>query len=139
MSGHTDPCWTVEKQTSAAAAHVVITLGRPTSAEARDALLTRGVVATMSALVESAHVGRPVIVDVRPTGGTDPGIEAYLEAVRGLVQSFLLEVDKPVDPVNIVVTTADQDLERHRTVEYLSSADGKFSCGATYDLREGTS
>jgi hypothetical protein len=139
MSDHNGSCWTVDRETGSAATQVVISLRRPESVDVRDDLLTRGVVAAMTALVDSSRAARPIVVDLRPGVGTDTGIEAYVEAVRGLVQSIVLEAETPVAPVNIVVTTADQARERRRTVEYLSSANGGFSCGATYDLREAVS
>jgi hypothetical protein len=65
-----------------------------------------------------------------------PAVEAFCEAVRGLIQSLVLESESPVRPVNLVVTAPEQQRERQQTFAFLSSEDGRFSCGARFDLRE---
>ncbi|WP_157970826.1 hypothetical protein [Nakamurella deserti] len=119
---------------------VTVTL-RPSAAPAdRDALLSAGIVDLVAAMVAAATGTDPVVVDLRCLEGGDArAVEAYVAAARGLVQSFVLERSAPSGPVNLVVSAADQDADRHATLSYLGSSDGGFSWGACYDLREDAS
>ena len=137
--------WTVTTGTGAPA-RVVVTVslsdGRADPAAARDALLADGIVDVVAALVRTATGSTPVAVDLRCDADGPAAVravEAYVAAVRGLVQSFVLERSAPAGPVNLVVSTPGQDTERDVTWRYLGSADGGFSWGACYDLREETS
>ncbi len=142
-TGMTAP-WTVATETGAPT-RIVVTVqladaGTDTAA-ARDALLSDGIVDLVAALVRTATGSTAVAVDLRcDTDGPEAvrAVEAFVAAVRGLVQSFVLERSAPAGPVNLVVSTSGQDGERDVTWRYLGSADGGFSWGACYDLREET-
>lgn len=116
-----------------------VDLGQATATTERDALLSDGIVELVDELVAAAAGPDPVVVDIRCPGG-DPAslraVEAYLAAARGLVQSFVLERVAPAGPVNLVISDTGQIADREATWDYLGSADGGFSWGACYDLRE---
>ena len=93
----------------------------------------------VSHLVRATEDASTVVVDVRVGDGKDghPALEAFVEAARGLVQSYVLESRQGIGPLNVVVSSARQDGDRQLTFDYLAGETGSFSWGATYDLREG--
>ncbi|MFB2585886.1 hypothetical protein [Herbiconiux liukaitaii] len=109
-------------------------------ADGRDRLLTEGVFEVIEFLTGAARTapeGAAVVsLVVTASPASAPTTEAYIEAVRGLVQSFTLERDPSTPAVNIVVSGPGQEQDRAATLAYLSSVDGRFSRGTTYDLRE---
>jgi hypothetical protein len=115
-------------------------LGEVAGTEERDLLLTEGVFEVIRFLVEAARTapeGAAVVsLVVTASPASAPTTEAFVEAVRGLVQSFTLERDPSTPAVNIVVSGPGQEADRSATLEYLSGVDGRFSRGTTYDLRE---
>jgi hypothetical protein len=130
--------WTLQRTTEGELARITVTVPELSAPPERDELLTSGVVEVMAHLVEGYADAPAVVVDlqVSATRSSAPAVEAFAEAIRGLIQSLVLESDPPVRPVNLVVTTPDQHSEREQTVAFLSSDDGRFSCGARFDLRE---
>jgi hypothetical protein len=130
--------WTLRRTTEGEMARIVVAVPELSGPRERDDLLTSGVVEVMTHLVEAYADAPAVVVDLQvpATLSSAPVVEAFSEAVRGLIQSLVLESKPPVRPVNLVVTTPDQQNEREQTVTFLSSADGRFSCGARFDLRE---
>jgi hypothetical protein len=130
--------WTVQRTPEGELARITVTVPEVSTTQERDELLTGGVVDVMSHLVKAYSDAPAIMVDLQvpASRSSAPAVEAFSEAVRGLIQSLVLESERPVRPVNIVVTTPDQQRERQRTLAFLSSADGRFSCGARFDLRE---
>lgn len=119
---------------------IVIDAGEPVTAEQRAAQLTDRVWEVIEALNAAvARADEAVVVDVRTPGARGdaawPNVQAFVEAVRGLVQSLTLELPSPAPAINIVVSSPAQESARGGTVEYLFSDDGRFSRGTTYDLR----
>lgn len=119
---------------------IVVRSGRPASSDDRAAQLTDRVFEVIEAL--NGAVGRSdasIVVDFRMEAakGTSawPNALAFLQAVRGLVQSLTLELVHPAPAVNVVVSSDAEAEDRDRTIGYLHSADGQFARGATYDLR----
>jgi hypothetical protein len=111
-----------------------------TKAVDRDILLTEAVFAVTRFLVEcSALKDGRAVVDLRlpdaPLGESLPGAYAFMEAVRGLVQSMTLETGPHAAASNVLVSTESQCQAREATLAYLTSEGGGFSRGATYDLR----
>ncbi|TPW72932.1 hypothetical protein [Schumannella sp. 10F1B-5-1] len=110
--------------------------------EDRDALLTDGVFAVLEHInAATAEVPRGrSILDVRLADDLDsahlPGTEAFVEAVRGLMQAHTLESGPEAPALTLLVSTEGQADARERTVAYLTGDHGDFSRGATYDLRE---
>lgn len=136
------PCYAVSIDTTASGLRLVtVRLDGPRESTARDELLTQGVVDLVSHLVRATEdASSAVVVDVRLGEGHDgdPSLEAFVEAARGLVQSYVLESQLRIGPANVVVSTASQDDDRQLTFDYLAGETGSFSRGATYDLREVT-
>lgn len=133
--------WTVTTTPGSPVLVTVAVTPSPTAAD-RDALLSDGIVDLVGALVAAATGADPVVVDIRcqiDDPGSSRAVEAYIDAARGLVQSFVLERTGPVGPVNLVVSVPNQDADRDATFTYLGSPDGRFSWGAGYDLREDAS
>ena len=122
-------------------AHGVVTVTRASAPHDRNTLLTEGVFAVIEFLVastDSAHRGRAV-VDIQlpeqlPLDAL-PGAYAFIEAVRGLIQSHTLETPPESPATNLIVSTAAQSEARQQTLHYLASPNGGFSRGALYDLR----
>jgi hypothetical protein len=110
------------------------------SAEQRDALLTETVFAVIEYLAQAdARKDEVAVVDVRlqdtvPDAAL-PAVLAFVEAARGIVQAFVLETALTGPTTNVLVTSEGQTAARERTLDYLFSADGRYSRGATYDLR----
>jgi hypothetical protein len=105
----------------------------------RARLLTEGVFEVIEFLNRSgAGAAEAVVVHLIDESGpaSAPSTEAFIEAVRGLVQSATLERESSTPATNIVVTRRDQEEERTQTDAYLAGPDGRFSRGTTYDLRE---
>jgi hypothetical protein len=120
---------------------VTVQLADPGDADGRDHLLTEGVVDLVRHLVEATEDGTaPAAVDLRveEADSRRPVVEAFVEAARGLVQSYVLENQQAIGPVNVVVSHATQEGDRQVTWSYLAAETGSFSRGATYDLREAT-
>ena len=142
MQTDAPPCYAVSTDTTASGLRLVtVQLDGPRESTARDELLTQGVVDLVSHLVHATtDASSPVVVDVRLGEGHDgdPSLEAFVEAARGLVQSYVLESQQGIGPVNVVVSAASQHDDRQLTFDYLAGATGSFSRGATYDLREVT-
>ena len=65
--------------------------------------------------------------------GSNTGINATIEACRGFAQSVALEVQ--TSRCSMMVTTADQELERSSTALLFHGPNGGFIAGATFDLR----
>jgi hypothetical protein len=130
--------WTLRRTTEGDLARITVVVSRASTAADRDELLTGGVVEVMALLVAASTDAAAAVVDLQvPEERTSaPAVEAFCEAVRGLVQSLVLESEQPVRPVNLVVTTPEQQTERQQTFTFLASEDGRFSCGARFDLRE---
>jgi hypothetical protein len=130
--------WTLHRTAEGRLARITVTVSRSSTAADRDELLTAGVVEVMAHLVAASTDAPAVVVDLQVPAapGSAPAVEAFAEAVRGLVQSLVLESTPPVRPVNLVVSTPDQHDERQQTLAFLASDDGGFSCGARFDLRE---
>lgn len=130
--------WTVQRTPEGELARITVTVPEVSTTQERDELLTGGVVDLMSHLVKAYSDAPAIMVDLQvpASRSSAPAVEAFSEAVRGLIQSLVLESERPVRPVNIVLTTPDQQRERQRTLAFLASADGRFSCGARFDLRE---
>jgi hypothetical protein len=141
MQTDAPPCYTVSTQTAASGLRLLtVQLEGPGASADRDDLLTHGVVDLVSHLVRSTEdASTVVVVDVRVGDGHDgdPALEAFVEAARGLVQSYVLESQQGIGPLNVVVSSARQDGDRQLTFDYLAGDTGSFSRGATYDLREG--
>ena len=143
MQPDAPPCYAVSTDTTASGLRLVtVQLDGPRESTARDELLTQGVVDLVSHLVRATTdaASAAVVVDVRLGEGHDgdPSLEAFVEAARGLVQSYVLESQQGIGPANVVVSTASQDDDRQLTFDYLAGGTGSFSRGATYDLREVT-
>lgn len=108
----------------------------------RDALLTDGVFAVIEHLARTSQQaeGGCSVIDLRipddVAADSLAGTEAFVEAVRGLVQSLTLETPPQSPACNIVVSSEGQSASRDRTIHYLISPHGDFSRGSTYDLRE---
>lgn len=123
-------------------AHAVVRPLRAADPGDRDVLLTDGVFAVIEHLARSTREagGGRSVVDVRVPDEVPPnalaGTEAFVEAVRGLVQSLTLETTPQSPACNIVVSAERQSASRDRTVQYLVGPHGDFSRGSTYDLRE---
>ena len=119
-------------------ARISAVVSRSSTTADRDELLTRGLVDVMAQLVAASADAPAVVVDLQVSAARSsaPTVEAFVEAIRGLIQSLVLESAPPVRPVNLLVTTPDQQRERDQTIAMLASDDGRFSCGARYDLRE---
>lgn len=136
------PCYTVSDETTGSGLRLVtVQLEGPCEAADRDDLLTRGVVDLVAHLVRATgEASSAACIDVRVGEGHDgdPSFEAFVQAVRGLVQSYVLEMQQGIGPVNVVVSGPRQDDDRQLTWEYLAGDAGSFSRGATYDLREVT-
>jgi hypothetical protein len=127
--------WTISSQDDGSLAIIVISLHRAESADERDALLGAGIVATVE---ELAAIGdRRTIVDVRTSDavGSERAWEGFIQAARGLVQSLALERGSAAGPINLMISSTDQEDDRRGTVAYLGSDNGDFSWGACYDLR----
>ncbi|WP_448620292.1 hypothetical protein [Geodermatophilus sp. URMC 65] len=143
MQTSATPCYAVSDDTTGAGLRLVtVQLEPPREPVDRDHLMTQGVVDVVSHLVRATEgTPAPVVVDLRFGDGHDgvPPLEGFVEATRGLVQSYVLERRQDIGPVNVVVSRADQDHDRQITWDYLAGATGSFSRGATYDLREVTS
>ena len=143
MQTDVTPCYAVSDDTTGARLRLVtVQLEPPREPADRDHLMTQGVVDVVSHLVQATEdTSRPVVVDLRFGDGHDgvPPLEGFVEAARGLVQSYVLERQQGIGPVNVVVSRASQDHDRQLTWDYLAGATGSFSRGATYDLREVTS
>lgn len=131
--------WAIHTEADGGLTRVVISLAAATTSASRDQLLGAGVIATVAALVAVTSGGERAVIDIR-TGhlesGSDRAWEAFIEAVRGLVQSLVLESGSGSRPVNVVISTVDQEDDRRSSWRYLGSDEGTFSYGATYDLRE---
>ena len=140
MGTDAPPCYGISTETTGSGLRLVtVLLEAPRDATERDQLLTQGVVDLVSSLVEATQDGStPVVVDLRLAVGHDPAppLEAFVEAARGLVQSYVLESQQGIGPLNVVVSRAGQDDDRRLTWDYLAGGTGSFSRGATYDLRE---
>jgi hypothetical protein len=139
MQTDAPPCYSVATDTIASGLRLVtVQLDGPRNPAARDDLLTQGVVDLVSHLVRATEDASTVVVDVRVGDGKDgdPALEAFVEAARGLVQSYVLESQQAIGPLNVVVSSARQDGDRQLTFDYLAGETGSFSRGATYDLRE---
>lgn len=130
--------WTLRRTTEGELTRITVVVSRASTTGDRDELLTSGIVEVMAHLVAASTDAPAVVVDLQvPVARSSaPAVEAFCEAVRGLIQSLVLESDSPVRPVNLVVTAPDQQRERQQTFALLSSEDGRFSCGARFDLRE---
>lgn len=121
---------------------LTVVLAEVQTAQDEEALLTRGIHEVVRFLVESAHSGPDgsAVIDLRTSEtlsvSSAPACYAYIEAVRGLLQSHTLERGAAAPATNLVVSSADQAEARERTLQYLGSPGGGFSRGATYDLRE---
>ena len=143
MQTDATPCYVVSDDTTAAGLRLVtVQLEAPQKSADRDHLLTHGVVDLVEHLVRATEdTPGAVVVDLRFGDGHGgvPALEGFVEAARGLVQSYVLESRLGIGPVNVVVSDADQDNDRQLTWDYLAGATGSFSRGATYDLREVTS
>lgn len=132
---------TVESTTDASGTTLLrVTSGTPKTRASRAEQLTTQVFEIITRLNQGVERGdRTIVVDFRvePKLGDAAGVtaNAYLEAVRGLVQSLTLELTEPAPAINIVVSDDLEPSGRDRTIEYLSSEDGRFSRGTTYDLR----
>jgi hypothetical protein len=141
MQTETPPCYGISTETAGGLRLVSVRLEPPSDAADRDHLLTQGVVDLVRHLVDATIDGSsPVAVDIRLGDGRDtaPSMEAFVEAARGLVQSYVLESQQGIGPLNVVVSRSSQDDDRRLTWSYLSGGTGSFSRGATYDLREVT-
>lgn len=107
-------------------------------AAALETSLKDGVADLNRTIVEATEsAGLRVVVDLR--AGTDmvPGAaELLAEAVRGMIQAYTLESASTIQPVNLVLTTADQAADRMTTWDFLDDKDGGMARGATFDLRE---
>jgi hypothetical protein len=136
--GTTATPWSLRRTAAGELARVAVVVTRASTTADRDELLTSGIVEVMAHLVAASTDAPAVAVDLQvPAGRSDaPAVEAFIEAVRGLVQSLVLESAAPVRPVNLVVSTPEQHRELERTLAFLASDDGRFSCGARFDLRE---
>ena len=96
--------WTIATE-AGPPVRVVVTVDPTGTAADRDALLSGGIVDLVAALVAAATGSTPVAVDLRCADGASPrATDAYVAAVRGLVQSFVLERTAPAGPVNVVVS-----------------------------------
>ncbi len=139
MQTEATPCYAVSDETTGSGLRLVtVHLAGPCEPADRDDLLTHGVVDLVAHLVGATEDGSsPVVVDVRVADGQDgvPALEAFVEAARGLAQSYVLENRQEIGPVNVVVSSGSQDDDRESTWDYLAGAAGSFSRGATYDLR----
>ena len=130
--------WVLHRTAEGRLARITVTVSRAAAPADRDDLLTGGIVDVVAHLVAASTDAPAVVVDLQVPAAPDsaPAVEAFAEAVRGLVQSLVLESAPPVRPVNLVVSTPDQHDERQQTLAFLASDDGGFSCGARFDLRE---
>jgi hypothetical protein len=130
--------WTLRRTAEGELARITVVVSPSSTTADRDELLTSGVVEVMAHLVAASADASSVVVDLQlpAARSSAPTMEAFSEAVRGLIQSLVLESDPPVRPVNLVVTTPEQEREREQTLAFLASDDGRFSCGARFDLRE---
>ena len=116
-----------------------VQLEEPGAPAGRDDLLTQGVVDLVSHLVRATQGDAcAVVVDVQISDAHDgdPSLEAFVEAARGLVQSYVLESQQGIGPVNVVVSRTSQEGDRQLTLNFLAGTTGSFARGATYDLRE---
>jgi hypothetical protein len=102
-----------------------------------DDYLTSGVKLLSQDLVDTPD--RRVAVDLRLPDApqiADMGrYEAMVELARGLVQGYVAEAGSDIAPVNVVVSTEDQEADRETTWRFLSDPDGGLARGATLDLR----
>jgi hypothetical protein len=128
----------LRRTTEGELARIGVVVSRSSTTADRDELLTSGLVEVMAHLVTASADAPAVVVDLQvpEAPSSAPTMEAFVEAVRGLIQSLVLESAPPVRPVNLLVTTPDQQRERDQTIAFLASDDGRFSCGARFDLRE---
>lgn len=129
-------------QTESGHSRLLVVLSDVPSVQEEEALLTRGIHDVAQFLVKSAGNGpdRSTIIDLRTSNTfsppSAPACFAYIEAVRGLLQSHTLERGPAAPPANLVISSYGQHQARERTTQYLESPGGSFSRGATYDLRE---
>jgi hypothetical protein len=139
MQTDATPCYAVSDDTTGTGLRLVtVQLAAPREPADRDHLMTQWVVDLVAHLVRATEdVSGPVAVDMRFGDGHVgvPALEGFVEAARGLVQSYVLESQQGIGPVNVVVSRADQDHDRQLTWDYLAGETGSFSRGATYDLR----
>jgi hypothetical protein len=102
-----------------------------------DSLFTTGVELLSQDLVNAAD--RRVAVDIRlPDAPSAPDVarhEAVVELVRGLVQGYVAESGRTIEPVNVVVSTESQAVDREATWRFLGDQDGGLARGATLDIR----
>lgn len=117
----------------------VITVATAEFSAPRATLLTESLFSVIEAVNASVSRGDArTIVDLqlpRTRGEGWWNTWAFVQAVRGIIQSVTLELWKDAPAINLVISEVDQQAPRKRTLAYLSSADGGFSRGATYDLR----
>lgn len=129
-------------QTQSDHSQLLIVLSDVPSVQEEEALLTRGIHDVAQFLVKSAGNGPEgsTIIDLRASDALSPSsapaCSAYIEAVRGLLQSHTLERGPAAPPANLMISSHGQREARERTMQYLESPGGSFSRGATYDLRE---
>ena len=89
---------------------------------------------------ESLSADQNVAIDLVVEEFEDPVVaatsEAFIEAVRGTMQSWVLERGSASAPANLVISTQTESGARDMTLQYLLGANGGFSRGSTTDLRE---
>jgi hypothetical protein len=76
-----------------------------------------------------------VTVGASPRPDEERAAEATIEALRGIVQSITAEIDPVRLWCGLVVSSVARPDDRDRVLEYLSSPDGRFGAGATFDVR----
>jgi hypothetical protein len=94
----------------------------------------RGLIDLVAELTSASGPSRSIAVDLRV--GRDTTFDGVIRTVRGLVQAYVRESGPPIAPVNVVVSTVDQERDRASTWRYLAARDGGGARGATFDLRE---
>lgn len=121
---------------------IVIELDINSVSDDRDELLVQGVEDVISNLVNTTKTARVgVAVDIRlpdisSRGVDSAGNEAFVEACHGLVHAYVAEERNAIVPVNLVVSSRAQDVDRSTTLDYLASPNGAFTRGSLIDLRE---
>lgn len=105
----------------------------------RDELLTDGVFSVVTFLSDSmseSSVESATVVIAVGEESHAPASQAFVEAVRGLVQTFTLE-RSGTNPASNVVVCADSvtNPDVKEALEFLQSTGGQFSRGSTFDLR----
>src|SRR6476661_10975398 len=118
--------WSISSEDGGTMARIVIELDKAASVEERDALLCPGIVATVERLAAIGSMGAVVDVRTADSVGSERAWEGFVEALRGLVQSLALERGPEAGPVNLMISSVEQDDDRNATMSYLTSDTGGF-------------